>query len=207
MERTRTRVGKGPQRMKSASRTKSGCGPLALFRSRFEGGFTLLELVIVLFILGLITAMAMPTFVNFYRKSEEQQTTSQLVQLFRFAQQQAIFKRQVRTVGIDFDTHSYYLKEDPLPGDYSFEIRKRHQTPLPEGFEFELIEYPEREEEENADEAFVSFYPDGTADRVKLTIRRVNDRGMTENLFIVRVNGVTGRVIVREKQEDEESYF
>jgi len=193
--------------MKSASRTKSSRAPSALSRSPFQGGFTLLELVIVLFILGLMTALAMPTFVNFYRKSEEQQTTSRLVQLLRFAQQQAIFKRQVRTVGIDFDTHSYYLKEDPRPGDYSYEIRRRHQTPLPKGFEFERIEYPEREEEENTDEAFVNFFPNGTADRVKLTIRRVNDRGMTENLFIVRVNGVTGRVKVREKKDDEESYF
>lgn len=161
----------------------------------------------MLFIMGLITAMAMPTFVNFHRKSEEQRTTNRLTQLLRFAHQQAIFKRKVRTVGIDFETNSYYLREDPLPGDYEFETRKRHQTPLPEGFEFEVIEFPDREEAEDSDEAFVSFYPNGTADQVKLTLRRVNDRGLTENLFIVRVNGATGHIKVKEKREDEESYF
>lgn len=207
MERALTLLGERPRRRNSASRMKSILDPLSFNPYPFHGGFTLMELVIVLFILGLITAMAMPTFVNFYRKSEEQQTTGQLTQLLRFAHQQAIFKRKVRTVGIDFETHSYYLKEDPLPGDYSFEIRRRHQTPLPEGFEFELIEYPEQEEEEDSDEAFVNFYPNGTADKVKLTIRRVNERGFTENLFIVRVNGVTGHIKVKEKREDEESYF
>jgi len=170
-------------------------------------GFTLMELVVVLFILGLITAMAMPTFINFHRKSVERHTTGQLTQLLHFAHQQAIFKRKVRTVGIDFETNTYYVKADPIPGDYSFEIRKQHQTPLLEGFEFESIVYPEREEEEDSDVAFVNFYPNGTADKVKLTIRRVNDRGFTENLFIVRVNGVTGHIKVREKKSDEESYF
>jgi len=172
-----------------------------------RSGFTLMELVIVLFILGLITAIAMPTFVNFYRKTEEQYTTRQLTQLLRFAHQQAIFKRKVRTVGIDFDTNTYYLKADPIPGDYSFEIRRRHHTALPEGFEFESIVYPDREEEEHSDEAFVNFRPDGTADKIKLTIRRVNDRGFTENVYVLRVNGVTGHIKVKEKRYDEQSYF
>ena len=85
-----------------------------------------MELVVVLFILGVITALAMPTFVNFYRENEALQTTEKLTQLLRFAHQEAIFKRLTRTVGIDFDTNSYFVKADPIPGDYDYEIRKRH---------------------------------------------------------------------------------
>ena len=75
----------------------------------------MMELVMVLLILGLITAMAMPSFINFYRESKARQSTQDMVRVLRFAHQEAIFKRKVRTVGIDFETNSYYIKADPIP--------------------------------------------------------------------------------------------
>lgn len=174
---------------------------------RMQGGFTLLELIVVLVILGLMTALAMPMFYSYYQEHEAQKTTEQLTRVFRFAQQEAIFQRKVRTVGIDFDSNTYFVKADPLPGEYDFEIRRRHQTPLPEGFEFDSLYFPDLEDETNSQIGFFNFYPNGTADKIRLTIQRFDKRGFSTNLYIIRVNDVTGQVRVRDRKTDEERYL
>jgi len=172
-----------------------------------SAGFTLAELLVVLVILGVMTALSIPTFMEFYRDNEARQTTEQLTQVLRFAHQESIFKRKIRTVGIDFETDTYYVKADPVPGYSWLELKKRHQTPLPEGFEFQSIYFPNREEEEDSDEAFFNFYPDGTAEPVRITIDRFDNRGRLQNRYIVRINGVTGKIRVKEKKDDEDRYF
>ncbi len=168
---------------------------------------TLLELMIVLFILGLMATMSNPTFVQYFRENEARQTTEQLAQLLRFAHQESIFKRQPVTVGIDFETNIYFIRVDPDPRDWDWELKRKHQTPLPKGFEFEEIVYPDLDEEEDSEVAYITFYPDGTAQKARLSINRMNDKGDLEQQFVLRVNNVTGQVRVREKRYDEDSYF
>lgn len=170
-------------------------------------GFTLLELMIVLFILGLMATMSIPTFVQYFRENEARQTTEQLAQLLRFAHQESIFKRQPVTVGIDFETNTYFIRIDPDPRDWDWELKRKHQTPLPKGFEFEEIVYPDLEEEEDSEVAYITFYPDGTAQKARLSINRMNEEGDLEQRYMLRVNNVTGQVRVREKRYDEDSYF
>lgn len=176
-------------------------------KERSRAGFTLLELMIVLFILGLMATMSIPTFVQYYRENEARQTTEQMAQLLRFAHQESIFTRKPVTVGIDFETNSYFIRIDPDPRDWGWELRKRHQTPLPKGFEFEKIYYPDLQEEEDSDVTYITFYPDGTAQKARLLINRMNEKGGLESRYVLRVNNVTGQVRVRERRYDEDSYF
>ena len=60
---------------------------------------------------------------------------------------------------------------------------------------------------EDRDEAFLHFYPNGTADQAKLQITRYDDEGLVENVYVVRINGLTGHIKVKEKRDDDESYF
>lgn len=168
--------------------------------------FTLLEITVVLVILSVITAMAIPSFIGFYRETESVRTTQQLTSLLRFAHQEAIFRRERRTVAIDFESQSYYILSMPEPGEYGREIRKRNHTPLPDGFRFESVVYPKREEEVDFDEAFVNFFPDGTADKTKILISRVDDDGYTEKEYTIIINEFTGNVKIDEEEEDEDYY-
>ena len=170
-------------------------------------GFTLMELMVVLFILGLMSAVAMPTFLRSYQENQAKQTTAQLSQLLRFAHQDAIFKRRIRMVGIDFETHSYFIRRETRSGHWDSELLRWQQTPLPDGFEFESIYFPKREEEEDSDIAYIMFRPDGSADQVKLTIIRIDDEDRLMKRYVLRVNGVTGHVKVREKKDDIGDYY
>jgi len=171
-------------------------------------GFTLLELIIVMMILGVMVALAIPSFVKFYKQQESQQMVATISRVFRFAQQESILKREVRTVGIDFEQNAYFIKADPLPGDYRSEIRMRHKTRLPKGFEFKSLLYVWQEKEERSERGFFSFYPNGTADKVKLVIRQFNpETGRTRNHFVLRTNDLTGRVNVWEKKDDKDSFY
>ena len=187
-----------------SGRTGASIGNVRRARRR---GFTLLELVVVMFILSLITMFAMPSFMGFFRETEAQQTASDLVQVLRFAHQEAIFKREPRTVGIDFETNAYFVRGKPREGDYSYEQRKEHLTPLPEDFDFEEIYFAQREEREDSDVAYFSFYANGTADKIKLTINRYDEGGFADKVYIVRVNETTGHIKVKEREEDEDNFF
>jgi Tfp pilus assembly protein FimT len=154
-----------------------------------------------------MATMSIPTFVQYFRENEARQTTEQLTQLLRFAHQESIFKRQPVTVGIDFETNSYFIRIDPGPRDWDWELKRKHQTPLPKGFEFEEIVYPDLDEEEDSGVAYIAFYPDGTAQKARLSINRMNEKGNLEQRYVLRVNHVTGQVRVREKRYDDDSYF
>ncbi len=170
-------------------------------------GFTLLEMVVVLAIISLMAGLALPSLINFYREEQSRQTMSQLVRVLRFAHQESIFKRKTRIVALDFDTNTYSIFDEPREDDYSNEPIKRHQTPLPESFQFKSIYYPKEERQEDSDLALVHFYPNGTADQIELEIRRYNDKGIANKVYIVRVNGMTGHIKVKQKEDDDESYF
>jgi type II secretion system protein H len=170
-------------------------------------GFTLLELTVVMIILAVMAAMAMPSFYEFYKETEARQVMQQLTQLLRFARQEAIFKRENKTVAIDFERHAFYINHLVERGWYVAEVRPMHFTKLPDGYEFMSVYLAGVDEEFDSEEATLTFRPNGTADQAKIEVRRVDEEGRTENVYVIRVNGTTGNIKVREKKDDEDSYY
>lgn len=61
-------------------------------------GFTLLELLLCLSIVGIIFGFAVPTYRHLLREAESNQVAGQLMELVNYARQEAVFKSRIVTV-------------------------------------------------------------------------------------------------------------
>lgn len=64
-------------------------------------GFTLIELMIVIVLLGIVAAIAVPNFTDFIRKNEVQAKADELTQLLQYARSHAVSSRALVKVKQD----------------------------------------------------------------------------------------------------------
>ncbi len=79
-------------------------------KPRRQAGFTLLELVVVLFILALATALIAPGFKRSFGQLALKAATRDIAALCRFARTQAISHQGVLEVVLDRGTNTYWLR-------------------------------------------------------------------------------------------------
>lgn len=71
------------------------------FRIRGQNGFTLMELVIVVVVIGVIAGMAVPSFLSYMPKLKVKSTARDVVSDLRLARSQSISERKAYGVAID----------------------------------------------------------------------------------------------------------
>ncbi len=77
-------------------------------------GFTLLEIILVISILGVIAGLSFPNLNRSYWKRQLNQTADHLGQLMRYAQSRAILKNQEYRLVINLEDKAYWLEyKDP----------------------------------------------------------------------------------------------
>lgn len=160
--------------------------------TRAKAAFTLLELTIVLFILGLLTALMAPSFKGFFASTKAVEATSGLRQSIRLTQQRAAHRGEVRVLTLSFDTGGYYvavLARERGRRREEFELRKH----LPEGFRFASVYFPETEEFVDRREARLEFFPDGTTRDTEIVLAEMDKSGK-EKYHLVTIQGTTGHV-------------
>ena len=179
--------------------------PVFRFASK---GFTLIELMTVIVIIGIMTAMIIPEMRGTFEDALLRSTSRDLVSVFELASSRAISLNQLHRVRLDTATGKYLVErrvragaqEEFLPlkdvsgctGELdkriTLEIRRPEEMPTESG---DATVQPVQSEPEA-----ISFFPDGTADAALVTLQ---DRdGFRLGL---KLNPITARVHVFELEK------
>ena len=78
-------------------------------QQNIKGGFTLLELILVMVILSTVLAMAAPSLRGFFGSRKTNDTASQILSLTQFARSQAISEGIIYRLNFDTRERTYWL--------------------------------------------------------------------------------------------------
>ena len=187
--------------------------PLPSIRAR--PGFTLIELMVVVVLIGIMTAMIVPQMKGTYENALLRATSRKIVNVFSLASSRAIALNQVHRVRLD-RKNTHYLVERPvrdgegtsgfvparevLGGDGELDrrisIEARAPGEAPSSAAPGALVFGNDPRKQDRDEV-IAFYPDGTADAVEIVLRDRDGFGVS-----LRINPVTARVRVIELERE-----
>jgi general secretion pathway protein H len=149
---------------------------LATRSTKASRGFTMIELVAVILVIGLVAALAPPMFSSGVTAAEHRAATRQVAQVLRYARTEAVAKRM--DVGVEFDLEARTYQ---LPG-------ARKKSKIPDGVELLLTTTVAETKDEK--HASVRFYPDGGSTGGRVTLK------YKEREFRVDIDWLTGRIAI-----------
>jgi general secretion pathway protein H len=161
------------------SRTVCRSQQTAAFKGgRFLRGFTLLEILVVILIIGVVLTLSPPLFSSGVTSAEQRAVARSVAQTLRFARSEAIANRT--DVGVEFNLADRTYQ---LPGG-------KKKGKWPETIALELTTTVAETVDEKR--AFVRFYPDGGSTGGRVTVK-VKDRE-----YRIDIGWLNGRVAIDE---------
>jgi general secretion pathway protein H len=143
---------------------------------RRQRGFTLIELMVVLAILGLAYALVPPLFSGALATAELKGATRQLAAGLRQVRNYAVVKRTEAVLTLDVENREFTMSGDSRTYRLPRQVQLKLQTAQREAINDKI--------------ASIRFYADGSSDGGRVTL----DSG--ERSFEVDVNWLTGRVAI-----------
>jgi len=135
-----------------------------------DGGFTLLELILVMVILSTVLAMAAPSLRGFFASRKTHDTAAQILALTQFARSQAISEGIVYRLNFDTRERTYWLTAQQAGMFEKLETEFGQVFTLPKDIVMELEDL-----DEDDMEIFLKFTPQGTV--TAGTIRLIDRAG------------------------------
>jgi type II secretion system protein H len=178
-----------------------------------RSAFTLIELMVVIVLIGIMTAMIIPEMKGTYEDALLRSTSRELVNVLNLAYSRAVSLNQPYRVRLEERTGKYFTEkrvretergdefvrlkdvtgsEGELDTRISIRFHKPDDMPL-EGQDEAAPSLPSHEGELPSQEAGIAFYPDGTADAGEFLLR---DRDGFR--LVLQVNPITARVHIVE---------
>jgi len=197
--------------------TRSGVRSGATVGRRSLQGFTLIELMVVITIIGIMTALMIPEMKGTFQDALLRSSSRELINVFDLAYSRAVSLNQVRRVRVDEKTGRYMVEKqvvtngqeqfvpvDDVPGGEG-QLDKRIAVEYHPGVEPATGENPSAAEPPANDnpeggtsgEPIVVFYPDGTADAASFLLR--DPAGFR---LLLQISPITARVHVVEMERE-----
>ncbi len=181
---------------------------------RGNAGFTLIELMVVITIIGIVTAVMIPEMTGSYQDALLRSTSRELINAFDLAYSRAVSLNQTRQVRVDEKTGRYLVEKrviengrdnfvpvDDVPGDQgqldsriSIEFRPPAENLSEPSAQADIAT---TDSQSPVDGVAIAFYPDGTADAGDVILR---DREGFR--LALRINPVTARVHIVEMERE-----
>lgn len=182
------------------------------FHARGNSAFTLIELMVVIVLVAIMTALIIPEMKGTFQDALLRSSGRQLIEVFNLANSRAVSLNQIQRVRMDAKAGRYSIEEQAGPGSgeglspvrdisggtgtlderISLDMRKGNSSgsDAPDG-----ADSPATNEQDTSLDALdtISFYPDGTAEAAELQLRDQSGLRLT-----LRINPVTARVQIIE---------
>jgi prepilin-type N-terminal cleavage/methylation domain-containing protein len=155
---------------------------MPLARKNFAAGFTLIEIMVVIAIIGLVAAMGMPSIIKAVQKEGMRKALSDVQDVFFTARQRAIVGKQKTDVLIH-PADGTFAVEGAAAGESN--QGKVAAGTLPDNIKFAMLDIF-RQDYLESDWAKIFFYPDGTCDETVIVLL---GRGESEKITLDYATG------------------
>ena len=164
-----------------------------LNKSRTSGnkGFSLLELILVLFLMGLIVGLALPFVVKTLDRVKLQSEARQIASTLQFARSEAISKKILFTFNANIDQNKYWLaipKEKKIIQSKAIDKSVR------------IREYKHAEDTLTDGNFIINFYPRGNSSAGTIHLQSsINESETT--VYAIIINPITGKPKIKRFEE------
>jgi prepilin-type N-terminal cleavage/methylation domain-containing protein len=135
-------------------------GKTSIDQTPEDAGFTFLELLIVITLLGILTALSIPRFKQSTENMQLSSTAQQLQSYINFLVQRSVVETVPIRMSLDTEKNSYRAQKEQ-------DIRYFQDFRLPSGIRIAT------------DKQDIFIYPDGTIDTVTITLTNKQNKSMT----------------------------
>ncbi|MBI4496069.1 MAG: hypothetical protein HY697_03950 [Deltaproteobacteria bacterium] len=151
------------------------------------GGFTFLELLLVLLILGFTLLLSFPNFGEFLRPADPKRAVLSLVGTLRYAQSQSATTKRRHRLYLDLRENAYWVSREGEKGKFIRDPSSFGQISyLPAGISFLDVSQPERGKVTEGT-VFVELSPTGWAESSAIHLQREESAPFT--IFIHPLGG------------------
>ena len=157
-------------------------------------GFTLLELMIVMILMGLMTALVVPVTGTTIARMELKTATKKTASALRYCRNRAAMERITCTACIDFSDNILSIikkKDSNKDPENKLEDKNVKKYRLPEGVIIKKIDY-NGDEIDHGKFSFI-FFPNGSCSGGTITLAGKKDR-----TFNIKVDSITGIVTIED---------